>query len=41
MEWDKGFDKYLIELNAIFDKFSENGVLTIPNNTVAYIGKIN
>lgn len=31
----------MIELNMLFDRFSESGILTIPNNTIAYIGKIN
>lgn len=41
MEGDENFDRYMIELNMLFDRFSESGILTIPNNTIAYIGKIN
>ena len=34
------FDEYLKEINAIFDRFSKDGFISIPNETVAYIGEV-
>lgn len=39
-EKDDNFKEYLMELNDIFDRFSKNGILVIPNNTIAYVGEI-
>ncbi len=33
---DKNFSEYLNELNCLFDRYAKNGVLSIPNKTVAY-----
>lgn len=38
---DEHFDEYLKELNTLFDAFSENGILIMPYQTVAYCGKLN
>lgn len=37
-EGDEKFGEYLEELEAIFDKYSVGGYITVPTNTVAYIG---
>ena len=37
-ENDLMFSEYLDDINALFDKFSVNGKITIPTHTVAYIG---
>lgn len=37
-EGDEKFDEYLKEIGAIFDKYSENGYITVPTSTVAYLG---
>lgn len=37
---DAGFATYMDALDRLFDAFAENGVVTIPNHTVAYIGSI-
>lgn len=37
---DAGFDAYTAALGHLFDAFAENGVVTIPNHTVAYIGGV-
>lgn len=35
-EKDENFDVYLNELNGLFDKYSSNGILPVPNKTVVY-----
>lgn len=35
---DKMFDRYLAELKDLFYKYADNGILTMPNKTTAYIG---
>lgn len=35
---DERYEAYLKEINAIFDTFALNGLLTVPTYTVAYIG---
>ncbi len=35
---DIQFDNYINEFELLFNKYSVNGILTIPNETVAYIG---
>lgn len=37
---DKNFEIYIKELENLFDEYCENGIVTMRNNTVAYIGKI-
>ena len=37
---DEGYIEYLAEINRIFDAFSDNGIITVPMHTVAYIGAI-
>lgn len=39
-ENDDGYAAYLKELHGIFDRFSVNGLLTVPTDTVAYIGTV-
>ena len=39
-ESDDGYAAYLKELHGIFDRFSVNGLLTVPTDTVAYIGTV-
>lgn len=39
-EKDKKYNEYLLALNDLFDIYSINGVLTIPNKTVAYFGTV-
>lgn len=36
---DDSFERYIRELNGLFDKHAVNSVLTIPNATVAYYAK--
>lgn len=36
---DAGYEAYLSEVCAIFDAFSADGLLTVPADTVAYIGR--
>lgn len=38
-EKDERFTEYLEEINKLFDRFEENGIITVPTYTVAYIGK--
>ena len=40
-EGDIGFDNYLKEIINTFDKYSDNGIVSIPNRSVAYIGFCN
>ena len=37
---DKNYNEYLKALNDLFDRYSINEVLTIPNKTVAYFGTV-
>lgn len=37
---DEGYEAYLKEINAIFDTFALNGLLTVPTYTIAYIGNL-
>lgn len=39
-EGDPLFSEYLNDIGAIFDRFSFNGRLTVPVNTVAYVGEV-
>lgn len=39
-ESDDRFAEYIAEANRLFDAFSNNGALTVPMHTVAYIGTI-
>lgn len=39
-EGDEKYEEYLAAMNELFDSFSENGFLTVPISTVAYIGKL-
>lgn len=37
-EQDKNFSEYINVLEQLFNKYSIDGVLTMPNETIAYIG---
>lgn len=39
-ENDTDFSLYISELNKLFDRFENNGLITISNQSVAYIGTI-
>lgn len=39
-EGDEKFAEYLAELDRLFDRFSNNGTLIVPMQTVAYIGTV-
>ncbi|MBQ8921996.1 MAG: class I SAM-dependent methyltransferase [Oscillospiraceae bacterium] len=39
-ESDERYTEYLKEINMIFDKFADNGTITVPIYTIAYIGTI-
>ena len=39
-EGDSEYPKYLSTLNALFDKYENNGIVSIANQSVAYIGTI-
>ena len=39
-EDDEKYGEYLKEINAIFDRFSKDGFISVPNETVAYIGEV-
>lgn len=39
-EGDDRYDAYIKELEVLFEKYSINGLLTMPNKTIAYIGII-
>ncbi len=39
-EDDANYDQYIYELNLLFDKYEHNGLISISNQTVAYIGAI-
>ena len=37
---DNGYDEYMEALLKVFDKYSEDGIVTMANSSVAYVGKI-
>lgn len=37
---DERYEKYLKDINSIFDSFAVDGLLTVPTYTVAYIGAV-
>ncbi len=37
-EQDKNYNKYIKALEQLFKKYQMNGILTMPNETIAYIG---
>lgn len=37
---DRDYEKYLDELSCLFEQYAENGMLTMENKTIVYIGKI-
>jgi SAM-dependent methyltransferase len=37
---DENYNEYIAELEKLFDKYSQNSIVIMPNNTVAYIGAI-
>lgn len=37
---DKNYEKYLAEINEIFDTYSSNGFISIPTKTIAYTGTL-
>lgn len=37
---DDGYPEYIKEIGEIFDAFSVNGIIAVPTETIAYIGKI-
>lgn len=37
---DEKFDKYVKELNELFDKYEKNGIATVPNYTEVCIGEV-
>lgn len=39
-EGDKRYEEYLAEVNRLFDGFSHDGIMVVPMQTVAYIGRI-
>lgn len=39
-EGEPGFESYISRLNDFFDKHVKDGILTMPNKSVAYIGRI-
>ncbi len=39
-EGDERYEEYIAALGKLFDKYAVEGILTMPNQTVAYIGKI-
>ena len=39
-EGDRGFDVYFKEIESIFNKYVRDGIISIGNRSVAYIGKI-
>lgn len=38
---DKAFEEYIAELESYFEKYQENGIITIANVTEIYIGELN
>ena len=39
-EGDERYTEYLKEINKLFDMFSIDGLVTVPLNTVAYVGEV-
>lgn len=39
-EADREFKSYIFELEALYEKYSVDDILTMPNETIAYIGKV-
>lgn len=39
-EGDKDYEEYMAVITELFDKYSENGIVTIANKSVAYIGSV-
>lgn len=39
-EGDGRYDEYLKEVNDLFDRFSKDGRIAVPTETVAYIGEV-
>ena len=39
-ETDSDYKSYISELEALFEKYSVNDILTMPNETTAYIGQV-
>lgn len=37
---DDGFSMYMNEINNIFDAYSKDGIISVPTDTVAYIGSV-
>lgn len=37
---DSDYQKYIEELMNVFNKYSTDGILLLPNNTIAYLGNI-
>lgn len=37
---EQKYNSYINEINRIFDDFSENGIIVVPTNTVAYAGSV-
>lgn len=37
-EGDPRFDEYISEINELFDRFAVDGKITVPTNTVVYVG---
>jgi len=37
---DKDFETYITEITGVFDKYSDQGMVTIANESVAYLGRI-
>jgi len=37
---DSGYAAYITELEELFDRYADAGILTMPNETVAYLGEI-
>ena len=40
-EGDKDYDEYMSKILDVFDRYSKNGLVTIRNNSEAYIGCVN
>lgn len=39
-ETDSDYKNYISEIEALFEKYSVNAILTMPNETTAYIGQV-
>ena len=39
-EGDKDYEEYLAEIIGVFDRYADQGIVTIANESVAYIGSI-